>query len=99
MKVEGTSEGWRTDDMALAAYLMIEFDETPKLQWEMETCYFEFDNGDDDVFLDAVRDFLSGKGTVEPRTYNMAFGKLKKAVFNHPDAPTVPAWRRHRATA
>lgn len=95
---EGNS--WRTDDMALAAYLMIEFEETPGLHWEMGTCFFAFDNGDeDDVFLDAVRDFVSGKASVEPRKYNMAFAKLKKAAFNHPDAPSVPVRRRHRATA
>jgi len=88
---------WRTDDMALSAYLMIELKTDPALRWEMESCYFEFVETDD--LLDAVQDFVSGESLIEPRTYNMAFAKLKKAVFSHPDAPNVPAWRRQRDTA
>lgn len=88
---------WRTDDMALAAYLMIELRADPTLHWEMESCFFEFEETDD--LLDAVHDFVSGESRIEPRTYNMAFAKLKKAVFNHPDAPSSPAWRRRHATA
>lgn len=88
---------WKTDDMALAAYLMVELKNDPTLQWEMESCYFEF--GETDDLLDAVQDFVSGESLIEPRMYNMAFAKLKKAVFNHPDAPNLPAWRRRSATA
>ena len=87
-------ETWRTDDMALAAYLMIELKAEPNLQWEMESCFFEFDESDD--LLDAVQDFVSGDSRIEPRTYNMAFAKLKKAVFSHPQSP---AWRRRQASA
>lgn len=93
------SNTWRTDDMGLAAYLLLELKVEPTLQWEMESCYFEFVDTDD--LLDAVQDFVSGDSRIEPRTYNMAFAKLKKAVFNHPDAPnpTSTAWRRQRDTA
>jgi hypothetical protein len=89
---------WRTDDMALAAFLLVEFGEDPFLVWEMSSCYFVFKEPDD-VFLEAVQDFFSGKATIEPRKYNMAFAKLKKAVFSHPDAPKSPAWRKQRDTA
>lgn len=93
------SNTWRTDDMGLAAYLLLELKVEPTLRWEMESCYFEFVDTDD--LLDAVQDFVSGDSRIEPRTYNMAFAKLKKAVFNHPDAPNPAstAWRRQRDTA
>lgn len=88
---------WRTDDMALAAYLMVSLRVEPDLKWEMESCFFEFEETDD--LLDAVQDFVSGDARIEPRTFNMVFGKLKKAVFNHPSAPQSPLWRRQSRTA
>lgn len=76
---------WRTDDMALATFLILEGHDVQDIQWELESCYFAFVNNDGLNAL--VSGFVSGSARVEPRNYNMAFGKLKRAMFSHPEAP------------
>lgn len=74
-------EPWKTDDMALAAYLMFMGDDVKDLEWEMDSCYFCFEETDD--LLDHVQDFVSGDALVEPRRFNMIFGQLKKRMFGN----------------
>lgn len=76
---------WRTDDMALAAYIALEGGIDPAMHWEMESCYFVFHDGKE--LEAAVTEFVSGRARVEPRQYNMTFSRLKKAMFNDPHAP------------
>lgn len=77
---------WRTDDLSLAAYLAYELGEDPSMEWEQGSCLFVFtDSGD---IGPAVQAYISGDATVEPREYNLEHGKLKKAMFSHPDSPS-----------
>lgn len=78
-------EEWRTDEMACAAFLCHNEVELIRLEWELDSCYFVFPNTDE--VQELVVEFIGGNGLVEPREYNMDFAKLKRAMFEHPDAP------------
>lgn len=85
---------WNTDDMSLAAFLVLEDQKCIEMKWDMGSCYFVFEECDD--LLDLVQDFVSDEATVSPRRYNMTFAALKKEMFNN--RPTDRSRRRTTQT-
>lgn len=71
---------WKTDDMGLASYLSLEGQDVKEMEWEMESCYFVFEDNEDIRVL--TTKFVSGDACVEPRRYNMSFASLKKKMFS-----------------
>lgn len=76
---------FRTDDLSIAAFLSLTLGVDPTLEWEMASCYFVFEPGEDLNKL--VYDYVSGAARVEPGAYNLEHGKIKKAMFSSSDAP------------
>jgi hypothetical protein len=87
-----TKELWRTDDMALATYLIIKQELDPELVWESQSCFFLFPKGES--LLKDVTDFVSNNGLVDARTFNMTYARLRKATFEHPDSAKKRRQRR-----
>lgn len=76
-------ETWRTDDLALATYLVVSGNGTIKLEleWDGDIAYGYFVFRMSDSLLDDVEDFISGNARVEPREYSRRFGRMKKSVY------------------
>lgn len=78
---------WRTNDTALAAFLVTCGQEVTDYEWERTSCYFVFTESDD--LLDAVEDFIGDNANVNPREYNMALVAIKRAMFDRKPAEPV----------
>ena len=84
---------FRTDDLSIAAFLSLSLGVDPVLEWEMSSCYFVFEPGED--LNQLVYEYVSGAAMVEPCAYNLEHGKIKKAMFSSGDAPRT--WKRGRS--
>ena len=83
---------WRTDNLSLAAFLSIELETDPEIQWEGPYCFFVYE--DDERLHNLVADYVSNRASVEPQNYSMVHGKLKRTMFDHRDAPHPSRSRR-----
>jgi hypothetical protein len=83
---------WRTDNLSLAAFLSIELEVDPEIQWEGSYCFFVFEN--DEELHDVVAEYVSGRCRVEPQSFSMAHGKLKRTMFENKEAPHPSRSRR-----
>ena len=85
-KTQQQQTTWRTDDIALAAYLRYLDYPLEELEWDLNSCFFLFKRTD--KLIADVQDFVSDEALVIPRRYSMVFGQLKKAMFeDHPNPP------------
>lgn len=74
---------WKTDSMALAAFLCLEFDIVDVI-WEDSSWrgsfFWHFTDTED--LADAVSDYMGGLASVDPRKYNDAVSRLKRDMFD-----------------
>jgi hypothetical protein len=78
---------WETDDMSLAAYLMLALDEEPEYSWDGESCFFIFISTSQ--LNEEVAKYYGNQAVVNPREYSKEFSRLKRATFRHPDSPKI----------
>lgn len=70
---------WRTDNLALAAWLAMELP-IDRMEWEDSTCYWVFTRSDD--LEEDVTEFMMGEPMVNAREYNDKLDALKRSIFN-----------------
>lgn len=81
--LEDADEFYRTNNLALAAFLRHQGHAHQGMQWQGETCFWYFDKSD--PLLEIVDKFFKGDALVEPRAYNKVFGQIRKELFDSPE--------------
>lgn len=77
---------WRTNQTIVAAFMLYSEENFLGVEWDSDECSFVFEKSPS--LLKLLAHFVSGESVVEPVKFNAAFGRLKRAMFDHPDAPT-----------
>lgn len=77
---------WRTDDMSLAAFLMVDRDdETGEAfemlysEWDGKSCFWYFNESPE--LSAAVADYFGGTALVDPRHHSVTVARLKRDMF------------------
>lgn len=83
---------WSTGQTLKAAFLVYQGHPMDEASWEEDECVFWFQ--DSEGLRHDLKRLMAGRALVEPKRFNQVFGGVRKAMFNHPDAP-----RNRRATA
>lgn len=73
-------EFYRTNHMALVAFLRMEGHSSQSMRWEGGTCYWYFDKSD--VLLELCDRYHGGTARVEPKEYNRVFGIVREELFD-----------------
>lgn len=87
---EFVTEEFRTDNMALAAFLIQNDITLCRAEWHNDGdgrrgCYWTFE--DSEELANLVTDFVGGLASVEPQKFNRIMGDLKHRMFRLPGAP------------
>lgn len=81
-------EEWRTDDLALAAFLRYQDeDDFIQFEWDGSSCFCVFRHSDE-----LVRDagnFMGGNATVDPVRYNLIYAQVRNDMRK--SRPGIPA--------
>jgi len=72
-------EDWKTDDITLAAWLMMHFD-LNGTKWIGRKCYWMFD--DTDELADRVSDYVGGFAEGNLKEYNSIIAALKRDMYD-----------------
>jgi hypothetical protein len=89
-------EIWTTDDLALAAFLVMQDHDIIKMEWKPPgDCYFVFLLDDDAAVMNDVVDFTGGLARVDPKEFILVYNRVKSAMLN--DRPRDMDPRRPRS--
>lgn len=75
---------WSTSNLALVTYLVLQDHDILRNEWQeiypgRKSCVWLFEESDE--LADDVADFEGGVATVDPKTFNYVYGKLKRDML------------------
>ncbi len=70
---------WSTDDLALAAFLVLECEDwLLRYDWDHGSCFVVFKRSE--LLLDCVTEYVSKDARVEPIQYNLVFARVRNTM-------------------
>ena len=79
-KMENSQEQFRTNDMAMVAYLKMKGHSVQRMEWNGKTCWWFFPAIS--TLLDQVDEFLGDTALVNPRQYNKCLSDTKREFYD-----------------